>query len=301
MKRLSTLLVACGSLALAATGCIGELDPVTPDDGMSGGTPVDPNNGTPTTPNGGDPAADDGTATPGAGPDALFAAVAQPIATTCGGPACHAAQAPTFVPADPAAFTAASIKLYSDTLFVNYDPATAKLLINGQGGHYGVTFTPEVVTGIQSWLTAEKDAVAAGGATTVGPLAAWSGCMELADFQAENVGGEWANKGTNQGDCEQCHNLAGEGFLANDNNELTFINLTKDSSLLDAYFTIDQAGAVMINRPLLEQVGLGQEPFQTHPRFNVDNGNAMQALQRFYDLTKARQDAGQCGPSKIER
>lgn len=286
MKLHSTLLAACASLALGATGClVGEI-------------PVDPTDTPPETTG---PIIDDGTGTPPPvatqNPEELFTSqVAPALEATCGGAGCHGAQAPAFVGADPVT-SYTLIKNFKDQLFPGYSAVDARLLENGaDGGHYNASFDTLQVQAIQSWLALEA---AQPVDNTVSALAEWSGCMDLAQFQASGMADAWADKGTNQGDCDACHNLCADGFCASNVDIRIFDAITQDPGLMLSYFTIDETGTnVIVNTPRLEKVATGQPPHQGHPRFNV-NGDAMDRLQNFYQQTLARKTAGTCLPPRF--
>lgn len=288
MKLHSTLLAACASLALGATGClVGDLDPnpVTTPPPETGGPIVDDSNGTPP------PVAT-------ANPEELFTSqVAPALEATCGGAGCHAAQAPAFIGADPAT-SYTLIMNFKDQLFPGFSAAGARLLENGEGGHYNATFDTQQVQAIQAWLAAE--AAKPIDDQTPSPLAEWSGCMDLQQFQAAGVADAWADKGTNQGNCDACHNLGADGFMASNVDVRVFDTVTQDPGFMLSYFTIDQAGTtVIVNRARLEKVAQGLPPHQGHPRFNVDGGDAMERLQNFYTQTQARKAAGTCLPPRF--
>ncbi len=286
MKRYSTLMVACGALAFA--GClVGEVEDVQPGPGNTPGGNI---------PGATPDAAPINTPDPGdQNPEAIFTAqVAIAVNQACSpGGACHSTQAPAFIAAEQAA-AYTTIKNYRDQLFLGYDPATSRLLINGNGTHYNATFDQTAIDAIALWLAAEKQAVDAGGGEEPSPLALWSGCMNLEDWQAAGVADAWADKGTGQGNCDACHNLGADGFMASNQDARVFNTITTSPAFMPSYFTLDAAGTgVMINRPRFEAVANGTPPHQAHPRFNVD-GDAMNRLQNFYNTTLQRQANDQC-------
>jgi hypothetical protein len=192
-----------------------------------------------------------------------------------------------------------TITIHKDRLYPGYLSAGSKILANGTGGaHYGATFTPGDVGAIEGWLAQEKLDFDAGGVVAVSALAEWSGCMSLADWEAENVANLWADKNAgNQGDCDACHNLGADGFFASNQSERVFNYVAGTPQFMPAYFTVDATGTnVLINRARLESVGSQLAPHEAHGNFTLDNDDAMAALQRFYDLTMQRKLAGQCGP-----
>ncbi len=288
-------LALLGTLTLAAAGCAGEFQPGDGNDngiepaGVDAGVDPDPEPDP-------DPA-DVGTA------QALFDANVRPIiGATCNpGGACHGTQDPAFVSADLTA-SYSTINIHKDRLFTGYESTTSRLLINGEGGgHYGATYTADDVAAIQAWLAQEKlDAEAGGGGQTVSALAEWSGCMNLEDWNNENVASLWADKDAeNQGDCDACHNLGADGFMASNDSVRVFETITQYPAFMPSYFTLSADGTnVVINRARLEGVGNQLAPHDAHGAFQIDGG-AYDALQRFYDLTLSRKLAGQCEPPRF--
>ena len=70
------------------------------------------------------------------------------------------------------------------------------------------------------------------------------------------------------------------------------------------YFTVDLTGGpamakVMINHTSFDGVSKGIAPHAEHPRFNSTNNSGMKALQKFYDLTVTKVQAGGCGTTKL--
>lgn len=281
-------LAAFGTLALAASGCVGEFE--------TGGPPST------ITP----PAADAGTAPQEENPldteadtaKALFESnVRAVVSATCSpGGACHSATTPAFVSTDPlSAYDL--IQANSAILFPNYLSVGAKLIENGTNNHQGALFTAADIGAIEAWLAQEKLDADAGGGVAVSAMSEWSGCMSLADWEAEGVADLWADKNANgQGNCDTCHNLGADGFMASNQDARVFEYVAGYPAFMPSYFTLNAAGTeVVINRARLESVGSQLSPHENHGAFNVD-GEAMEALQRFYQKTQQRKLQGQCGP-----
>lgn len=281
MKKYLTII---GTLALAA-GCQGEFN-----SGNNGINPVQPDAMVEVAPDAGAPPADL------SGAESLYEANVRPIIIANCSPdgACHTSQTPAFVSADPnTAYNL--IQGYKDSLFPGFESEGSLLLQYGQA-HQSAAFSADDIIAIQSWLAVEKMEADANG-PQYSALQLWSGCMNIDDWNEENVANEWANKNAqNQGDCDACHNLGADGFIASEDSARMFRVLTEIPALMPSYFTLNAAGTeVLINRSRLENVGNLLEPHQAHGAFQVDgNDNAMQALQRFYDKTKARQLLGNC-------
>lgn len=277
MKNTTTLLAVCGALALAAVGCVGELEPLGPGDVASpadAGNPVIPP---------GNPTGDEA--------EALFIANAHPaLQASCGqGNACHTTTTPTFAVADSTA-SYAQVTGQIAQLAPGYNIEGAKLLEYGQIPLHKPTSAhlPDAIISIENWLRAEKLKIDQGGVIETSALAKWSGCMNLDEFEELDVADLWADKGSQDGDCDACHNLGAEFFIASNQGVRVFNNLTTNPTLMQSYFTLDATGtSVVINRARIESVALRLAPHQGHPQFNVD-GNAYEALVAFYDLTMLR-------------
>lgn len=296
MKATHTILAAIGALALAATGCVGSLE----SSGPGGG---DPNPGNPDAgPSNGGGADAGPTGNPGTA-QALFEQNVRPIVNAACGAAggCHNATSPAFITADPAQ-SYSLIQTYRDVLFPGYAATGSRLLVNGEGAHQGAQYSATDVQAIEAWLAQElaDSQGGGGGGNQASPLAIWSGCMDLNDWQQEEVSPLWANKNAQgQGNCEACHNLGADGFMASDQYQRVFDTITQSPSFMLSYFTLNDSGTqVIINRARLENVGNQLPPHEAHGAFQVD-GNAMDALIRFYDKTAARLAAGQCGPPRF--
>ncbi len=277
-------LVILGTLALAA-GCQGDF---ATDGG--GFTPPAPDAMTPVvTPDAGAPPADL------SGAEALYEANVRPIiiANCSPGGACHSSQSPAFVASDPSQ-AYELIQGYKDTLFPGYESLGSLLLQYGQN-HKSANFLADDIVAVQSWLAVEKMQADAN-APQYSTLQIWSGCMNIDDWEEENVANLWANKNAqNEGDCDVCHNLGADGFIASEDSARMFKLITELPSLMPSFFTLDATGTnVLINRSRLENVGNLLEPHQAHGAFSLNNDNAMEALQRFYDKTKARELGGLC-------
>ncbi len=275
-----------GTLALAVIGCTGDFQ-----SGGGGQLPSTPDASVDTTP---DATVEEVLSTG----QALFEANVRPIiiANCSPGGACHSAQDPAFVSSSTIPGEAYNlVQSYKDRLYPNFESAGSAILAYGDGAHKAqATFTTDDTIAVQGWLATEKIETDAN-APDATAMQIWSGCMNLDDWDNENVASAWANKNAgNQGDCDACHNLGGDGFMASDDSARVFETITTNPSLMPSYFTLNATGTtVLINRARLENVGTLQEPHQGHGAFNVDGG-AMEALQRFYEKTNERLANGQC-------
>ncbi|MBK9029926.1 MAG: hypothetical protein IPL61_01055 [Myxococcales bacterium] len=182
------------------------------------------------------------------------------------------------------------------------------------GGHQGRTYSTDEVAKIKAWLAAEVTERNGGPGPMPGPespaqitarlISEWSGCLKETDFVALNFGGSWANKGSNQGNCEQCHTSGAYGMITNDDNTLMYNTLSSNKFYMMAFFAVDltdMANAKMVpNFGTFERVGLRMVPHQDHPQFNTARTDAaFVTLQQLYDLTMGYKTAGTCGPPRI--
>lgn len=277
-----TYLTLFGAFALAATGCAGDFS--------SGGKDVSDNSG-----------ADAGvTEEADAAPptselssaQALFEANVRPIVSVTCNPdgACHGSQDPAFISAQPTE-AYATINIHRDRLYPGYESAGSALIANGNGGHYLATFSDNDLSAIQGWLAQEAIEADSGGGVTASAMAVWSGCMKLEQWDELNVASLWADKDAdNQGDCDACHNLGADGFIASNQSQRVFDVITQSPALMPSYFTLSASGQeVVVNRARLETVGNQLPPHDAHGAFQVD-GNAMDALTEFHRLTKLNVD-----------
>jgi hypothetical protein len=241
--------------------------------------------------------------------------VAPIIMTTCAGAGCHSApgQSPPRFIATTAAQEYDTVLLYADRLVAStFDKTQAQMLLKIQAGHYTASYTAVQVTKISGWLDAEV-AARAGTTPTVNVrrqlMSEWSGCMTQTDWDAEGVAVAWAQKGTNQGQCQQCH-VNAQGFLATQDSTRMFNILTtqpnpKGGMYMEYYFTPDVTTdpakpKMVINRALMDRAAKGEAQ---HPTFTVDNLNddndAYSKLMRFYDKTMAKVTAKTCAAPKF--
>ena len=296
MIRIAHLVSTALALALTATGCQGIFNPGSYDPGR------DPGDGQ-----------DAGTGPGGpSGERSLFdSTVAPTLQAKCVG--CHGGPGTSplkFVPADVNAMYD-TVTSY-DRLVSGFDKASAPLLTRlVPGPHNGVSYTTDEAASLSAWLDAE---LAARGGTHLPPasetpgqasdriIAEWSGCMELAAWDAEGVASAWANLPSNQGPCIRCHVNGQANMLATDDSTRMF-NLDASSPyFLLTFFSADvtdvASAKMVVNYDEFERVGNNAPPFLEHPQFDPQN-SAIAALERFYQKTLARKAAGTCDPSRI--
>lgn len=304
--RLPKFIAALGTMALLGpAACVGELAPGpgtgnSPDAGPATGSDAD---------------------TTGADGEALFAENIAPMIAGCGVAGCHTGEG-----TDPLKFLGLGGNENYYGSIVNYaqvhggwDMSQAsmitKLEIAAANGvpHYGYQpWNAEQLTMIDEWFAAEKAAREGdnGGGEPVDPtgptdsrtlLAEWSGCMTLENWEASEMG-TWDNKGTNNGQCANCHNEGQFWININPTSEIMF-EMNRYELFITGFFAPkmnpDGTGEVVPAYDKLVRVGQGNQGGSLHPTFNTDIENDVyfQRLTEFYNLTKALKDAGQCGPS----
>lgn len=286
MKRHSTLLVICVSLALSlalgSTGC--EEDPGPPFVVEPPGIPERPR-----------PAPPLGLLELSV--EQLFAKeVAPTLAATCGSAGCHDAggQEPGFV-GESAAASRELIESFHDQLVPGYSTATL-LTYGGDGSHHGARFTARQALAVQYWLALEAASKLESSAPSA--MAIWSGCLDVQQFVASGVADAWAKKKAGDFSCSVCHRAGAHGFIVDDDDARLFDAIARRPRLMISYFTVDATGEIVINTARFERVGQQQRPNVSHPRFDID-GEAMNRLQSFYEQTRERLAAGICLPPRF--
>ncbi len=286
--------------ALLAGGCVGDLTPVADD----GDDDV--------------PGTDAGTTTPALA-RGMFERDVFPILSAKCGAGCHLTTSSSSTPFVAAAVGTSYITATGfDSVVGNFTgPGAAMYARLVPGPHNGRTYTTDEQAKITAWFAQEVTERATntggtdGGTVSESPAQAtariiseWSGCLKLTDFTTLNFGPAWANKGSNQGNCEQCHTSGAYGFKANDDNTGMYETLTTNKYYMMAYFSADisdLANPKMVpNFVNFQRVGLRQVPHQEHPSFNTNlNDAAFVTLQQLYDLTMGYKTAGTCGTPRI--
>jgi mono/diheme cytochrome c family protein len=192
-----------------------------------------------------------------------------------------------------------------------FNPDLANLILKGEhdAGNARAWTQTEMDT-IAEWLITEADdrgiPLDDGGidpgtttpTTSREALAQWSACMNIDDWNTSLVF-QWADKGSERGQCMSCHNQGAGGFFANDDSDLMF-EMNKYEIYITTLFTAapvnvadpSQGYMVLVNEQKLRQ----KANATGHPSYNPDGGNQMQYLRNFYDLTMARVQAGTCAP-----
>jgi hypothetical protein len=185
--------------------------------------------------------------------------------------------------------------------------------------HQPLDYTDAEVNSITAWLTLELDARGAGtgggtgGAENAAQVSArlldeWTGCMELARFETADMR-QVGNTGSDEGNCQQCHVLGEQQFVAsNQSNPYFFPYVTEDKYYLLQYFAVDFSqglpnAKIVINERAFIGVAERLPPHQAHPEFNAQDIIGPNApLTNFYNTTmqaKLAAPQGICGPSKL--
>jgi hypothetical protein len=289
---------------LLAGGCVGDLTPTPGDDDGDD-----------------DVTGPDGGGNNGGLARQMYERDVHPIMTAKCGAGCHlttSSSSTPFVAANVADawITAVGFESVVGNFTTTGAPIWTKVV---PGPHNARTYTTDEQAKITAWLAqevADRSNVGpgtdgGGGPITETPAQAtariiseWSGCLKQTDFETLGFGEAWANKGSNQGNCEQCHTSGAYGFKANDDNAGMYTTLSTNKYYMMAYFSpdiSDLANAKMVpNFPNFIRVGQRQVPHQEHPAFNTDpDDQAFQTLQQLYDLTMGYKLAGTCGPPII--
>jgi hypothetical protein len=306
MSRIHLILSLTLGLVALASAC------VTPQ--ASSGDP-----GSDPPPGGDDPGDDDPGTPPGDEPGDPTSArplfdegVASVLQAKCAG--CHGGPGTSplkFIPADTASMYG-TVTSYTQ-LVGGFDTASASLYARiVPGPHYGASYTGDEAAKMAAWLDAERAARGGGGDPPPlgeGPgqvsarlIAEWSGCMELAAWDAEGVAAAWANLRSSEGPCIRCHVNGQASFLATDDSARMFNLVTSNQYFLLTFFAADVADVanakMVINYDEFVRVATNQPPFLEHPQFDTQN-DAITALENFYQRTLARQAAGTCNPPRI--
>jgi hypothetical protein len=128
-------------------------------------------------------------------------------------------------------------------------------------------------------------------------FAEWSGCMQLADFDAA-IMTAWARVPTVPGNlCADCHSNGYHAFIANDESPMMFGQITTNQEMLARYFTVD-AGLteVIVNHNAFDNVAAG---VNGHPQFDPVGNKGMVALEKFQTATALQKSNGTCMPPRL--
>lgn len=191
-----------------------------------------------------------------------------------------------------------------------FDPGLANLVNKGVHDNGGArAWTQAEKDTITEWLLTEADErgieldpeppISATPATSREALAQWSGCMSIDDWLTSQVY-QWADKGSERGQCMSCHNQGAGGYYATADDN-TMFEMNRYEIYITTFFTAapinvadpSQGYQVLMNESKLR----AKANAVGHPSYNPDGGNQMTYLRNFYDLTKARIAAGTCGPA----
>jgi len=257
------------------------------------------------------PTPDGGGTTTGKQGQQIYTRDVHPAMNKCSGGACHNVDASS----------AALGKFYAMDAAMGYSKiTTAPTIIGAAGqafssvapiltkistGHQGVTYTPDEISKITSWLAKETEERKGSMPTmpVVDPkqvLKDFSGCLTLADFNTAQMAQKWGALATaDNRKCVNCHQAGGDGFVANPDANVMFPIISKYSGYMLKFFSVDTSvtpAKVVINTGSFKNAG---ETIVSHPRFNPTTNAGMTALKAWYDLAAAKQTAGTCGASTL--
>lgn len=205
----------------------------------------------------------------------------------------------------------------------NFTPSSAEILTQVDNAHQGRMYTADQRQKITDWLAQEvierAGGSTGGGTTGESPAAAtsrvmnqWSACMNITDFNTAQMSQAWGNMAANNSKCADCHATGGYGMIVTGVAETAaaggppglFTTIDTNKYYMIQYFTVDLSGGaaaakVIINHTSFDGVSKGVAPHAEHPRFDATNNPGMTALQKFYDLTMTKVQAGNCGTTKL--
>ncbi|MDQ3366541.1 MAG: hypothetical protein M3680_14040 [Myxococcota bacterium] len=276
-------LLAVVSGLLLATGCIGQVgeEQVPNNDKPDAGTTTDPTKKGP----------------------AIYSRDVHPIMAKCSGGGCHNIDAVSGALGKFYALDAAVgyPKILAAPTIVGQYSTIAPILTHIAAGHKAITYTPDEITKITGWLSAETED-RTGGTNDPPPvdpkalLKTFSGCLTITDFTAANMAPAWSTlAASNNQKCLNCHQGGGDGFIVNGNAEVFFKAVSEQSGYMLKYFTVDTnvtPAKVIINTGSMSNAGL---TIAGHPRFNPTINAGMTALGTFYELAAEKLAAGTCG------
>ncbi|MGQ0507746.1 MAG: hypothetical protein ACT4TC_20785, partial [Myxococcaceae bacterium] len=332
-KNLLSLGVVVLTAALVS-GCTGDAASIGKGKGNgTGGGTGSGTAGDPNIVNNGTPGSGSGAGAGGALPQnkALFESTVQPILRNTATAKCSVCHVPgtvssvSFLAAAPANdYT--TITSYANVVGT-FEKAKAPIMIPPPAFHASVQFGPNDLTTIGAWLDAEYAARSAtGNNPTTGPgavvkqmLSKFSGCMDEATWNAEKVGQAWAQLNTNEGTCNACHVNGEAMFIASEDSARMFKVVSSHPSFIKQFFSVnvtDPANPKMeVNLSRVNNALANQGLQVQHPRLQngilpqvlgggqqvtpADN-NATKALQRFFDATMVKMNAGTCGTARIK-
>jgi len=284
MKTRSLIAVLGTFLLAASAGCSGILDPGS-DPGI--------------TPPGGGP--DAGTGGGGSAAKQLFDTNVKPLLTNCNDAACHAG---------PGTYPPKFLGTGDDTTWYdsvvatpevtgNFDPSLASLISHLATTHQGLpAWTTAQTTDITNWMLAERDERGLDDPNNTppgDPLAEWSGCMTLDNWNAAGMG-DWAQKTAEGGTvCSSCHGAGLKQFDTNTDSDTMFAR-NRYEVFITGFFTVTNGKVV----PAYDKITTKSNGDNNHPTFQSGTGDPYyQKLQNFYDLTMAAKNAGTCGPAQF--
>lgn len=268
------------AILLAASGCVGNLDP---------GTPTQP------------PLPD----APEGSPEATFQAEVQPLIRGCagGGSGCHEGSDAnqswslflgTAGPADDYAAITSDLNVNG-----NFNGGGAQLIVKLTTTHGGMpAWTQPQIDTITNWLAEEADDRGTSGpppddgsVNAFQAMERFSGCMDLGTWTSTQMS-QWSQRNANNGTaCSGCHNAGAGGLAILANSTTTFEQARKEALIFGWFRPIPDpnlAGSYIVepNYGVFEAFG---GPNNSHPDFAyLPNTTYMVYLKNFTDTTMAR-------------
>ncbi len=283
----STHFLAALAMALGSAACVGSLDPMPPGD---------------------DDGDDDPEPTESLGQAMFTTDVAPMLTTACA--ACHTGPIdgiPLKFLGNGGATGYYAAVIAEPSVTGGFEPGLANLLNKGEhDGGNARAWTQGEKDIIIEWLLTEAEER---GVVPVDPpptgtttpttsreaLAQWSSCMSIDDWSSSLVY-QWADKGSDRGQCMSCHNQGAGGFYASDDQNQMF-EMNRYELYITTFFTatpINIADPTAGYKVVVNEAKLRAKANTVgHPAYNPD-GNQMGYLNDFYELTEARRLAGTC-------
>lgn len=131
------------------------------------------------------------------------------------------------------------------------------------------------------------------------PLAEWSGCMTLGNWEAAGMSA-WANKATEGGTvCASCHGDGLARFNAHvDGNAMYQYN--RYEVFITGFFTLSVEDGEVIVVPALDKLTDKGQGSNNHPTYITSPSDPyFLALEQFHQLTLQQRQAGLCGPASF--
>ena len=127
-------------------------------------------------------------------------------------------------------------------------------------------------------------------------LAEWSGCMTLENWQASGMS-SWPYKVTEGATvCSSCH-ADGLGRVNTNPHGDEMLTMNRYEVFIGGFFAVTSDGGALDVVPAYDKLAAVGGGLEDHPTFAVGQGDqAFQALETFYQATRAARDSGACAP-----